>query len=92
MIRLVTSVNTQSYSNIIDDTPYAVHCIPVTYSIAGSLYFLLSLTCECLYFLERTVRTDLTLMVQILEKGAVQYLNTGRTVQVKGTASAKALW
>ena len=43
-------------------------------------------------FLERTVRTDLTLMVQILEKGAVQYLNTGRTVQVKGTASAKALW
>ena len=42
-------------------------------------------------FLERTVRTDLTLMVQILEKGAVQYLNTGRAVQVKGTASAKAL-
>ena len=43
-------------------------------------------------FLERTVRTDLTLMVQILEKGAVQYLNTGTAVQVKGTASAKALW
>ena len=43
MINLVTICH-QSYYNIIDYIPHAVHFIPVTYFKTGSLYLLISLT------------------------------------------------